>query len=108
MAISSTEKNETVGKRHIYILHPVTRVDLDEEESGETTWVLSSESIHGPIVNAFLWETRKEALSASGVALSEWAEAFGQKSELRVRGMNGKIGETRTYPRSSDPKKSRG
>ncbi len=32
----------------------------------------------------------------------------GQHSELRIRNKNGKFGPARTYPRSADPRRSRG
>lgn len=85
-------------KRYVYILERRTM------EDGTPTLVLMH---NGAIVNWLPGQLR-EAIRSAGGCLREFAAWFGQHSELRVRNRNGKIGETRTYPRSSDPRRSKG
>jgi hypothetical protein len=52
--------------------------------------------------------TLRDAMRASGRKLDGFARDIGQHSELIHRELDGTLGERRTYPRKSDPKRSRG
>lgn len=52
--------------------------------------------------------TQRDAMRAAGRLLQALADDLGQRSELFVFGLDGRIVERNTYPRKSDPKASRG
>ena len=54
------------------------------------------------------FRTRVEAIRASGFYLTGLAQTYRQRSELRIRNIDGTYSPARTYPRSADPKRSRG
>jgi hypothetical protein len=69
-------------------------------------WVLTLESPYGALVDCYD-DNRANAVAQASALLGRCA-VMGQKSELSVRLMNGRFGEARTFPRSSDPKRSKG
>lgn len=94
-------------KRYIYILHPMA-VPRGVGMCGDLTyvWVLSLETPYGPMIDRYEG-SRANAMSSASALLGKMA-MMGQHSELRVRAMSGALGESRTFPRSSDPRRSRG
>jgi hypothetical protein len=63
-------------------------------------WELKSEST-GSVVKAF----KSKAGATKGGVLNR---AVGGKGTVRIKKRNGKVQEERTYPRSMDPRRSRG
>lgn len=63
-------------------------------------WVLERDS-NGQVVKKF--DTKAEA--TAGGALRQ---AVGGIGSVKIQKLNGRIQEERTYPRSADPKKSKG
>lgn len=54
------------------------------------------------------FDTQAEAITATiGMCLSHF-DATGEPSEVRIKNRQGQIRDCRTYPRSSDPKGSKG
>lgn len=92
--------------RRIFVLHPMSiPKDADGYCGRSHVWVLS---VYGsPAIVACYEDKRREAVAAASAMLSR-AAVLGQRSELRVRLSNGRFGEARTFPRSSDPRRSRG
>lgn len=94
-------------KRHIYVLHPMwVPKGADICGGSPYVWVLSLETPYGPMVDRYEGSRASAVLAAS--ALLNKLAVMGQRSELRVRTMSGAFGEARTFPRSSDPRRSRG
>lgn len=81
-------------KRHIYELRALARC----------RWVLTT---GGAFVRLFFLH-RPAAVLESAALLRTAHLTNGQHSELIVHRTNGTIGERRTYPRSSDPKRTKG
>ncbi len=96
--------------RKNYVLHPM-QVPKDADGYGGRTyvWVLSTlspEMYHGALVDCYD-SSRANAVAQASALLGRCA-VMGQRSELRVRKLDGQFGESRTFPRSSDPRRSKG
>lgn len=57
---------------------------------------------------SYRFRTRVCAIQAAGRYLTWLAATYRQRSELRIRNIDGTYSPARTYPRSADPKRSRG
>ncbi len=93
--------------RQVYVLHPMAVPNM-APICGERpyVWVLSLESPYGALVDRHDGD-QAGAVKRAAAMLEKFAE-MGQRSELRVRAMSGKLGESRMFPRSSDQRRSRG
>lgn len=74
--------------------------------SGKLCWVLAHQS--GAIVLDLWGSTRRQAEKSAAKKLMGFFGGFGQRSELRIRNSDGTFSPARTYPRSADPKRSKG
>lgn len=85
---------------------PKLVVYVVEHDKKIGSWVLRHD---GALVGVlYPWvNTKASAISEAASRLGVFA-SLGQPSELRIRNKNGTFAPARTYPRSSDPKKSRG
>lgn len=96
-------------KRNVYVLHPMA-VPKGAAPEGAVerayVWVLSLETPYGPMVDCYDG-SRANAMAWASSLLGRMA-VMGQRSELRCRTMSGRFGESRTFPRSSDPRRSKG
>lgn len=57
------------------------------------------------------WPTKQQAVRDAVWFARQYVEKHadqGASAELRIKGRNGRIQDARTYPRSSDPRRSKG
>lgn len=84
--------------RSVYVL---------EYSSTFDRWLLWT--LGGVLVDDFPQCSKTYAIRAAAGRLQRFATLYGEPSELRIRDKkSGRFGPARTYPRSSDPKRSRG
>lgn len=82
------------------------RATIKERPNIQRMWCLCNPD--GTIVRGFCGDSKAEAIARSAGHLTFVSEWFGQHSELRIRNKNGRFAPARTYPRSADPKRSKG
>lgn len=78
------------------------RLEVCPQKGAEKPWKVTKDGT--------FWgscRTQADAI-ALGVTLGNQLAAKGELITLKIKGRNGKIREERTYPRSSDPRRSRG
>ena len=91
-------------KLHIYVLEC-----RDVEYSGNPrAWILCHQD--GAIADLVDggYSSKQAAISKYSAGMKEAYVDFGQCSELRIRNLDGTFAPSRTYPRSRDPKSSKG
>lgn len=69
-------------------------------------WCLCLET--GSIARSFWGEDKRDAVQRASRLVLGFYRDFDQHSELRVRNVDGTFAPARTYPRSADPKRSKG
>lgn len=69
-------------------------------------WVLRTEE--GSLVQILQNSWAKDLSIRDAAYIMEQFTTYGQPCELKIRNKNGTYGPARTYPRSSDPRKSKG
>lgn len=71
-------------------------------------WVLI-DSISGALAGGGVaWANKKIAVKDCERIMNQNISINGQHSELHIRNKNGRYSPARTYPRSADPKRSKG
>lgn len=65
-------------------------------------WIVNDGTFDPPLIRR-----KADAIRDAIARARAWAESGGSVS-LRIYGKNGRIQEERTYPRSSDPRRSKG
>jgi len=89
-----------MARRLVFTLSPLKR---KKNDTG-TVWVLR-DARRMPV--GYYHYGRAGALRDAAQTMRD-VVYMGDRCELRVRRLDGTIGETRTYPRSSDPRRSKG
>lgn len=93
-----SERSKKRKKRHVY--------EVRKDKKHGDWLVFANGAWLGP--SGGWLGSRKDAVYYARITATQAEEVFGQLSELRVYRVNGTIGETRTYPRASDPKRTKG
>lgn len=76
-------------------------------DAADSRWVLRVQG--GPLVDAYARSVnQKMATKFAAEIVRDFWETCRQASELRIRRKNGSWAPARTYPRSMDPKRSKG
>lgn len=81
---------------------------IEKAKKGKGQWIVREPQTKAVVYASRVFRTQTDCFAAV-IHLAELAwEIDGQFSEIHVRGRNGQIRLANTYPRSSDPRKSRG
>lgn len=91
-------------KLHVYTLEHSD--NLAPLFGGRVGWVLKTEG--GSLVETYTGCTKDSAVAFAAGRMKCFLDIGYQHSELRIRNLNGTFAPARTYPRSADPRRSKG